>query len=416
MTAAGAIRTIDGDHLACVRLLLDAGANPDRTDEKGRAPLFYACGHGAFFDEPPNAFLPPELRRADSFPRMRPNLVGNFGVHSGISPRFEQLRHGDSARVAALVDAGASVNAASRNGDGVLMAAASTDFERLRRLLESGADPARRNKFGRNAFWAAADGGTYRMFMMLVNAGLKREAGLLTCAAGSDVDAAEKAQWLLEDGADVDEADEGGQTPLVSSLWFGSSTAAPVLLKAGADPHVRDLNNESTLLRAAQFGPAEALILLLQRGLDPNERSTEIFHSTALIVAAESDRDAADKVHRLVAAGADMEATNDRGETALLAASRVGNMQAVVALAEAGAIVNTVAPDGHGMTPLLYVANRGDQDDPFMSEQTGGRAARALIEHGAKMHATNEYGYTARKIAEWIHHEEVLQVLDEYGG
>jgi hypothetical protein len=51
-----------------------------------------------------------------------------------------------------------------------------------------------------------------------------------------------------------------------------------------------------------------------------------------------------------------------------------------------------------------------------MCEQTGGRAARALIEHGANEHATNEYVEKARRLADRIHHEEVIDVLDEFDG
>jgi uncharacterized protein len=137
---------------------------------------------------------------------------------------------------------------------------------------------------------------------------------------------------------------------------------------------------------------------------------------TALALAAASECESAAKVRLLLAAGATVDAKDDREMTALLEASREGNMEAVVVLAEAGANVNIVDqdkdPDYQGMTPLLYVANRG-ANGGFMSEQTGGAAARALIRHGVDVNAFDRRGRTARRLAEEIDHKEVLEVLNE---
>jgi hypothetical protein len=417
MAAAGAIRTIDGDPLACVAALLAAGANPNDLDHEGRTPLFYACGNGTFFDEPPDAFLPRALRLPDPFRGMRPNQIGNIGGRAFASRRFQEQRHGDVGRVGALLAAGANANATDGDGISVVMAAAgSADAQRLRLLLDAGTDVDYRGPEAGYALRAAAAGGDIEMFTMLLEAGAKQDRGLLSCAARSDCDAAEKVQLLLDLGADVEEPGRGGETPLLASLWWTSSTAAPVLLRAGANPRVRDKFGESTLLRAAECGPAAALQRLLELGLDPSERSKQSPHPTALMLAAESDRDAAEKVRCLLAAGADLEAKDDTGATALLVASRKGNMQAVVVLAEAGAAVNVIAGSRRRMTPLLYVANRGEEFDSFMCEETGERAARALILHGANVNATDAHGRTARRLAELIYHTEVLEVLDEFGG
>ena len=59
----------------------------------------------------------------------------------------------------------------------------------------------------------------------------------------------------------------------------------------------------------------------------------------------------------------------------------------------------------------MYVAKRG-ADPHFMCEQTGGMAAKALIENGANVNAKNKNGQTARMLADAIKHDAVIRVID----
>ena len=85
-------------------------------------------------------------------------------------------------------------------------------------------------------------------------------------------------------------------------------------------------------------------------------------------------------------------------------------------LAEAGAEVNVIDPsDEWGrsrMTPLMYVANRGD--DFFMSEETGAEAAKVLLEHGADPNLRNADGLTARMLAAKIKNRDVAEAIDNW--
>ena len=377
MAAAGAIPTIDGDPATCVAVLLAAGARVDDTDSGGRTALFYACGDGEVFDEPGSALLPPALRLPDGFRLMRPNVMGNIGPKYYPSQRIRSLRHGDFDRAKALLASGANPNALDEHGISILMtAAARADASRVQLLMAEGASIRPQTSQKNSPLRAAAQDGDVETFQLLLDAGAEMEPGLLACAAGSEVDAAAKVKLLLDRGADPNESGDEAAPPLMAALW-GNSDAAPTLLTAGADAGFIDINRQSALALAARHGPAEAVRLLLQRGFDPNERSEYSCNGTVLIVAAESEREAAKKVRHLIAAGADLEAKDKEGRTALLAASEAGNMEAVVVLAEAGANVNVVGGE-FGMTPLLCVANRG-AEVIYMCEQTGAHAARALI-------------------------------------
>lgn len=414
MAAAGAVPTLDGDPLTCVAVLLSAGAKVDDKDSKGRMALFYACGDGEFFDEPTSGLLPPHLRLPNPFRLMRPNVVGNVGGNFFDSRRFQDLRHGDTRLVKALLAAGANPNAADQNGNSVITtAAARAEAARIQLLLAAGAAIRPQTLRDNPALRAAARQGDFATFKLLLDAGAETDAGLLACAAGSDVDAIDKVKLLLDRGVDPNEYGGEPHPPLLEALW-GNSDAALTLLTGGANADFIDVNSDSALALAARHGPAEAVRLLLARGFNPNERSDYSYKGTVLIVAAESDREAANKVRHLIAAGADLECKDEQGRTALLAASGAGNMDAVVVLAEAGANVTVVGGE-FGMTPLLCVANRG-ADVCYMCEQTGGRAARVLILHGADLQARDTDGRTARTLAEAIHHDEVVKVLDEFGG
>lgn len=156
---------------------------------------------------------------------------------------------------------------------------------------------------------------------------------------------------------------------------------------------------------------------LLERGHDANARFDKPPSSTLLIPSAASKRDAAQKVRVLLEHGAQVNLADDEGTTALLAASRAGNMQAMAVLAEAGADVNVVEPlKEHGrMTPLMYAANRGG-DAIYMDEETGADAVKALLRAGANPKLRNTNGFTARELAKRIKNRQVAEVLDVWPG
>jgi len=421
MAAAGAIPTIAGDPEACVQALLEAGANPDTTDSSHRTAAFYACGEGTFFDDPPKNLVPQSLRLHRPFLPFRPGARGLvLGKRKGEWPtdRVVKSRHGDAPRLKWLIDAGADIHVVADSQNDVLaVAAMAADAERIRLLLSAGGDIERTTRKGLNALQLAAAYGNAAMFELLLDAGSKWEPSLLPWTAKAYEDVDEKVRLLLARGANVNEADSDGRTALLCALEC-SPTAAARLLQAGADPHVRARHGECALVIAAQYTSATVLESLLKRGFDVDERSVWYQHSPALALAAASEFDSAAKVRLLLAAGAKVDAKDDNGVTALLEASREGNMEAVVVLVEAGANVNVVDqdkdPDYQGMMPLLYVANRG-RADAYLSEQTGGAAARALIRHGANVNACDRRGRTAWRLAEEIDHKEVLEVLDEVG-
>ncbi|MEE8287221.1 MAG: ankyrin repeat domain-containing protein [Gammaproteobacteria bacterium] len=428
MVASGAMPTIGGKLLPSARLLIEAGADLEAIDQQGRTAIFHACGDGSPLEHPRHELLPEEFRIPTQSIYIRPGRGGRRPVVYLAPQRVVAARKGDAERLAALIEAGADINATDEQGRTVLMRAAiSSDPARVQQLLEAGAEVRWRDVH------AAGRGGNGKMLELLLVAARQTggiddddRARLMVTAAGSQEDSDDKVRVLLEGGFDVNSTWRG-RTALLASLSRGGQGAASLrLLEAGADASVRDRHGDTTLLLCAQYGTASALADLLGRaGFDISERSQTENHSTVLVLAAQSSRDARAKVELLLAAGTDIEAATEDDITPILAASMEGNMDTVVALAEAGARVNVADPGpvkdargathrygSTGMTPLMYVANRG-ADSSFQCEATGEDAIRALLDHGARIDAVTPAGETALAFAQACDHPGAVEILLE---
>ena len=83
-----------------------------------------------------------------------------------------------------------------------------------------------------------------------------------------------------------------------------------------------------------------------------------------------------DAVHKLLAAGADVNSRDSEGSTLLMLAAHAGNQAMVSALLDAGAEVN--ASDERGWTALMKAAYNADLDQGFAD------VVQVLIDAGAR--------------------------------
>lgn len=200
---------------------------------------------------------------------------------------------------------------------------------------------------------------------------------------------------LVRAGAGVQAANDLGVTPLLLACTNGSAAVVDVLLAAGAKPNATAEGRETPLMVASWTGNVEVVQRLLAAGADVNAKEGSR-QQTALMWAA-SERHP-DVVRLLVRSGADVpartaaaNAANRKpgmrpsgaaaaGLTALLFASRVGDVESVRILLDAGANVNDTADEG--LNALGFATVRGHVP-----------VALLLLERGANPNAADP-GYS----------------------
>jgi len=191
---------------------------------------------------------------------------------------------------------------------------------------------------------------------------------------------AESTKLLIAHGADVESVSEQqGSRPLHLAADAGSIKVLALLVQAGADIEATDGLDRRPLGRAAAAGQTEAVEVLLNSGAGIEARGG---HSqrTPLIEAAYNGR--LDVARFLVQRGADVNARDDRGKSALWMASTpesyvpAGGPQLIEFLAENGADVE--AADNTGMTPLAWAKTSTGRAETYKD------IAEVLIALGAR--------------------------------
>jgi N-acyl-D-amino-acid deacylase len=125
------------------------------------------------------------------------------------------------------------------------------------------------------------------------------------------------------------------QTPLLGALMHDDDGAARTLLESGADPNQGRFAGLPPLFLALARQNLSIVRLMVARGVDLSVRDRS--GSTALMWAASSETGDSMLVEELLTLGADPDATNNIGETALDWALRRGHTTAVDVLRRAGA-------------------------------------------------------------------------------
>ena len=237
----------------------------------------------------------------------------------------------------------------------------------------------------------------------------------------------EMVEHLINNGARVNVANRYGYTPLDEATTFGNTDIVALLEEAGATqgegfsimtaptadakgfaPPARNL--DAGLHVAAGSGETKKVVQLLERGADIEAKDNG--GKTALMHAVLEDR--TETVVLLLERGANIEAKSDYGWTALMYAAYWENTEVVDLLIKRGTDIE--AKDKNGLTALMLAAQYGKT-----------KKVVQLLKRGANIEAKNIHGWTALMLAAQYGKTKTVVLLlkrganinakeDKYGG
>ena len=368
-----------------VRALVAAGADVDAAEStRGQTALMWAVAQG---HDDVAAVLVRHGADVEARSKVRPRMMHAEGTNGsqydqgvvwnrgGFTPLLFAARHGRVGAAGILIGGGADVESPAPTGASPLaLAALSGQGELAARLLEHGADP---NGIGGGytALHAAVLRGDRTLVRTLLAHGADPN---LRLRAGTPVRRASQ-DWAFAPAL-------VSATPYWLAAWFHDADVMRELAEAGADPRLTTLERwRHVFERAGGVGPPHIAggfvppLVAAARG--PANRGR--FFNSALRKPDEDERRVMAAVRTAVEHGADVNATDLRGDTAMHAAAQRNFTTVVRFLAEHGADVD--AKDEAGRSPLDLAraaeATRARIQDP--SRYPAGNSAEVLRELGA---------------------------------
>ena len=333
--------------------------------------------------------------------------------------------------VTLLLDHDVNVNSVTIDGRTPLhIAAEKGDEIIIQKLLTHGADPSLKDSPGNTSLHVAVRvKGEAKPIIWKIGASKIRHF-----PASYHICSTQTVQAIIDHGADVNAVNNRGQT----ALWFacidGQNSIVKFLLDAGADPTIAD-RYEDTCLHAAIHGncstetiqkildhgapvnavnkdvatplllacstaQAETVKILLVAKADPNSANADGDACLHVAMAADCNKET---ILEIISYGADVNAVNKRGRTALLLGCFYRQMDAVKILLEAQA--DPAIADEEGFS-CLHAAIDG-----YCSKDT----LQALIDHGAHIAAIRKDGTNALLRACTTGQSESVSFLVEAG-
>ncbi|RSL61703.1 hypothetical protein CEP54_006046 [Fusarium duplospermum] len=317
------------------RLLLEHGGNTDSANNTGQTPLHWSAQAGL---------------EATTELLVQHGANSNAQDEHGVTPLHAAVLGGHEAVVNILLLNGANANVMDKDGWTPLHAAIVKQHGALQNQLA----PKTQNKARFVDQMHKRMNDENERALLEEMAEKKSHGSTVVSGLRSAVNSGyrQRVLALLDGGADIDAQDPIGDcTALTHAAWIGRDDFVELLLENGADPNRREQHGRTALHIAVKHGYSGIVTTLVDHGADVDAR----VHSwTPLLLAA---RDWWFQVpDYLVKKGADVNAADYHGRTALHWAAHHGDKRLAQLLLQRGADVN--ARDRWGKTAFQWaVAN-----------------------------------------------------------
>ncbi|MEB3310246.1 MAG: ankyrin repeat domain-containing protein [Snowella sp.] len=282
------------------------------------------------------------------------------------------------------------------SGNVLLLATRLGQKEAVKLLLEKGADVNQANLAGETPLTLIAKQGDREIWNILRQFDVKLTVDALMTAAGEGQD--EFVKTLIQAGLDIDTEDENGDTALHLACLEGHVSVVSALLALGANVNHRNHLGDTPLLIALLQDHPEIADQLLCAGANPHFANEEEMPVTLAVKNQQHKI-----IHLLLKAGVDPDTRFPDSKTLLMKAADLGDRDLVEILLQAGADVNLT--DSTQATALMWASHRGYAE-----------IVKTLIQIPAiDLDAKNRGGYTALMLASFNQYFDVVDILKKAG-
>jgi ankyrin repeat protein len=303
-----------------------------------------------------------------------------------------------------LLDAGADINGQNRRGETALMVSMRYCAEAVPYLLSRGADPTIGDRHGDtplHQLGSIAPEELDEIIDLLIAAGAdinqqarSGQTPLIRSLYGGTT-RENVASVLLDRGADLDRANHSGNTPLHILASRKRDNQAPVMMTAlierGAALELKNHKQQTPLVTAVEHGSVEAVKALIDAGVDVRARKQRGSTLVSGLVSCKPEK--LEKLKLLVQAGAEIDIPIEHGPLPLAQAFfgelYLDCLEPARILLSAGADPNQI--NRNGAAAIHSIAHWSEKDPDS--------ALALLIEHGANVDLRNQQGMTALLLA-----------------
>jgi len=333
-------------HVDMVKLFVEKGMDVRRSDARGRRLI-----DTLFFDAVYSGKI-----------EMMQFLLSNGGDKNcrnggNDTPLMRAIQKNRDEAVQFLIKTGADLNAANRRGETALMLAAEKNrIATIQLLMNAKADPSVADQLGNTPIMEAARSRRVEAVQLLVKPGTginavnnKGETALMLAVSGKNI---EVMNALLKAGADPSIPGKEGNTPFMRAVHENWDEGVQLLARGGANMNAVDKKGETALIHAVRKNARDMVKVLLEAKVDPDLPDRDGMTPLMWVVRSSYG---GESLLLLIKYGANVNAANKEGKTAVLMAVEMNRREDAKVLVEASADV-TIA-DKWGKTALGHATS-----------------------------------------------------------